>query len=57
MDSSINNTGYVDYIMDYTKVLVLFYPFPMSFHSLIDTKIKLCFPKPHPGHSCAYKTL
>lgn len=26
MDSSNNNTGYVDYIMDYAKVLVPFTP-------------------------------
>lgn len=58
MDSSNNNTGYVDYIMDYAKVLVPFYPSRMSSHSSIDTKIKLCFPKNPPWTlSCAYKTI
>lgn len=35
MDSSKDNTGYVDKIMDYPKVLVPFYPSRMSSLSLI----------------------
>lgn len=59
MDSSKNNTGYVDYIMDYPVVLVPLYPSRMSSLSPLDTKIKLCFPKKDPPWTLprAYKTI
>ena len=58
MEAIKNNTGYVEYIMDYLKVLVPLFPFPVSSLSPLDTKIKLFLPKNPPWTlSCAYKTI